>query len=508
MPAGQARAVPDRWRGARTLGQADGAGAGRGGAGAGGGRGAARVLSRHRQLPDQSTGVGPCHSAAACRRVISEREPNDVRCSSAPSKSAPAGRTDELKCLASVSRPNASRRFSHCDTFPGNTAAKNAGGELAERGLLTTRGEDQGCPERDFSDAGVDHGGVHRERNQSEHLRAKLAAEKGQMADAGGHQHRAERDPRGPLQPGGRRGLERAIRCIRGYTQRDLHVAAAAWRNATGYSLSSNSIRDHRQTMFHSNRASRRQPRPDPRPGRPREQPEGRQRRDPQAAADGVHRRLGIGQVVAGVRHHRGGVAAADQRDLQRVRAGIHADAGPARGRRPGRADDRDHRRPGADGRQLPLDGRHGDRRQRDAAGAVQPPRQAAHRLVQRLLLQRPVGPRRSGRSRSRRAASKTEKRDVHRHRRHVPAMRGHGIGHRHRPVPALRRQQVAQRGCAHDPRLHAPTAGTVRIFSGCGLLRPGQADPQVHQEGAPRLPLQGADQGQGRRASTSPTRA
>ena len=35
------------------------------------------------------------------------------------------------------------------------------------------------------------------------------------------------------------------------------------------------------------------------------------------------------------------------------------------------------------------------------------------------------------------------------------------------------------------------------------GLLRPGQADPQVHQEGAARLPLQGADQDQGRRAST-----
>ena len=30
---------------------------------------------------------------------------------------------------------------------------------------------------------------------------------------------------------------------------------------------------------------------------------------------------------------------------------------------------------------------------------------------------------------------------------------------------------------------------------------RPGQADPQVHQEGAPRLPLQGADQGEGREA-------
>src|SRR5215207_8603910 len=49
-------------------------------------------------------------------------------------------------------------------------------------------------------------------------------------------------------------------------------------------------------------------------------------------------------------------IAAADQRDLQRLRAGLHANAGAARDRRTRRADDRDHRRPGADGRQPPLD--------------------------------------------------------------------------------------------------------------------------------------------------------
>ena len=38
--------------------------------------------------------------------------------------------------------------------------------------------------------------------------------------------------------------------------------------------------------------------------------------------------------------------------------------------------------------------------------------------------------------------------------RRHVPALRGHGLGHRLRPDGAVRRQQVAQRGRAHDPRL------------------------------------------------------
>ncbi len=66
----------------------------------------------------------------------------------------------------------------------------------------------------------------------------------------------------------------------------------------------------------------------------------------------------GLGQELAGVRHDRGRVPAADQRDLQLVRAGLHADAGPARGRRHGRPDDGDHRRPGADGRQPPLHGR------------------------------------------------------------------------------------------------------------------------------------------------------
>ena len=75
----------------------------------------------------------------------------------------------------------------------------------------------------------------------------------------------------------------------------------------------------------------RRQPRPDPRAGRAREQPQGRQRRAPEAPADGVHRRLRLGQELARVRHDRRGVAAADQRDLQRLRAGLHADAGRAR---------------------------------------------------------------------------------------------------------------------------------------------------------------------------------
>ena len=108
-------------------------------------------------------------------------------------------------------------------------------------------------------------------------------------------------------------------------------------------------------------------------PRRPREQPPRHQPRHPEAPADRVHRRLGLGQELARVRDDRRRVAAADQRDLQRLRAGLHADAGPAGRRLAGGADDRDHPRPGADGRQRPLHRRHRHRRERDAAGRLQP---------------------------------------------------------------------------------------------------------------------------------------
>ena len=67
----------------------------------------------------------------------------------------------------------------------------------------------------------------------------------------------------------------------------------------------------------------------------------------------------------------------------------------------------------------------------------------------------------------------KTEKRTFTRHRRHVPALRGHGIGQRHRPVPAVRRQQVAQRGRAHDPRLHRRRLVRCASSAASGFLDP-----------------------------------
>ena len=97
----------------------------------------------------------------------------------------------------------------------------------------------------------------------------------------------------------------------------------------------------------------------------------------------------GLGQVVAGLRHHRRRVAAADQRDLLHLRPGVHAQPQPPGRRRAGEPERGHRRRPGADGRQRPLHPRHGDRRERDAADRLQPARPAIRRAVVPLRLQR-----------------------------------------------------------------------------------------------------------------------
>ena len=166
----------------------------------------------------------------------------------------------------------------------------------------------------------------------------------------------------------------------------------------------------------------------------------------PEAPADGLHGRLRLGQELAGVRHDRRRVAADDQRDLQRLRAGLHADPGAARGRRTRGPDDGDHRRPGADGRQPALHRRHRHRRQRDAADPLQPGRQAAHRTADRVRVQRPDphGERRDE-DREGRQGGEAGRPQRGLPGRHVPALRGHGVGQRLRPDRAVRRLQVAR---------------------------------------------------------------
>ena len=123
-----------------------------------------------------------------------------------------------------------------------------------------------------------------------------------------------------------------------------------------------------------------------------------------------------------------------------------------------------------------------------------------------RLLLQRPVGPRGRGDHDREGQREKTEKRTFTVTGGMCPRCEGMGsvtdidLSQLYDDTKSLNEGALTIPGYTVD-------GWYVRIFSGLGLLRPGQADPQVHQEGAPGLPLQGADQGEGRAASTSPTR-
>ena len=150
----------------------------------------------------------------------------------------------------------------------------------------------------------------------------------------------------------------------------------------------------------------------------------------------------GLGQELAGVRHDRRGVAADDQRDLQRLRAGLHADPGPTRGRPARGPDDGDHRRPGADGREPALHRRHRHRRQRHAPDPVQPARQAVRRAADGVLVQRPdpQGERGDEHREGRRPGREGRGAERRLPGRHVPALRGHGLGLRLRPHRAVRR--------------------------------------------------------------------
>ena len=88
-------------------------------------------------------------------------------------------------------------------------------------------------------------------------------------------------------------------------------------------------------------------------------------------------------------------------------------------------------------------------------------------------------GQRRDHRGAGRRR-TKTEKAHLHPSRRDVPALRGHGRGHRHRPV--ARCTTTASR----STRVRSPSpatawrAGTAGSSAALRLLRPGQADPQI----------------------------
>ncbi len=198
-----------------------------------------------------------------------------------------------------------------------------------------------------------------------------------------------------------------------------------------------------------------------------------------------------------GVRDDRRRVAAAHQRDIQRVRPRVHADARAARGRRARWHHDRDPRRPGTHGRWPALHRRHRNRRERDAADPVQPARRAARRVAERVLVQRAVG---VGERRDDRRARGEEdgRRELHAHGRDVSALRGHGHRVGLRSHRAVRRQQVARRGRPDHPRLHDGRLVRAHLPR-LRVLRHHQADRQVHEARTRGSALQGADEDQGR---------
>ena len=112
--------------------------------------------------------------------------------------------------------------------------------------------------------------------------------------------------------------------------------------------------------------------------GRPRAQPQGHQPRAAARRARGHHRAVGLGQVLAGLRHHLRRGPAPLRRVAERLRAPVPRPDGQARRRLDRGAVAGDLDRPEDDVAQPALDGRHGHRDLRLPAAAVVADRQAA----------------------------------------------------------------------------------------------------------------------------------
>jgi len=68
-------------------------------------------------------------------------------------------------------------------------------------------------------------------------------------------------------------------------------------------------------------------------------------------------------------------------------------------------------------------------------------------------------------------AKTKTEKATLHSPRRHVPTLRGQGLGHRLRPVRLYDDAKSLNEGAITIPGYSPWTAGTAGIFRGCGFF-------------------------------------
>ena len=236
--------------------------------------------------------------------------------------------------------------------------------------------------------------------------------------------------------------------------------------------------------------------------GRAGEQPQGRQRRAARSAGSRCSPASpgsGKSSLVFAT------IAAESQRMINETYSafvqGFMPTPGPARRRPPRGADDGDHRRPGADGRQPALDRRHRDRRQRDAADPLQPASATPH-----------VGPPTAFSfnvpTRVASGVMTTEKGG--RHARRASSARRSTWAACARAARAwarsttstctahLRRDEVALRGRAARPGLLAWTGGTAGSSSGVGLPM-DKPIASFTDEAARDAALRRADEDQGR---------
>src|SRR5579859_4921152 len=161
-------------------------------------------------------------------------------------------------------------------------------------------------------------------------------------------------------------------------------------------------------------------------PRRPREQPERRDLAPAQAQDHHLHRRLGLGQVVGGLRHHRQRSPAAAVRELQHVRAQLLAALSPARRRLHSEPEHGGDRGPKAPERRGALHRRHHHRHRASAAPALLAGRPALRGPGQCLLVQPCAG--------------------------HVPGMRRRRPQDRHRPEILIDRTRSLSQGAVVAP--------------------------------------------------------
>ena len=114
-----------------------------------------------------------------------------------------------------------------------------------------------------------------------------------------------------------------------------------------------------------------------------------------------------------------------------------------------------------------------------------------------RLLVQRPEADGERGHERGQGPGGATRGAQRRLPRRHVPALRGHGLGHRLRPDCALRRRKSLAEGALTVPG-YSMDGWYGRIFSGSGFF---DMDKPIRRFTKKELrpPLRGADEDQGR---------